>query len=46
MVKKRFLMVKKNYKYFLDYLYNDFTIIYYNTIWDKVSADIKKQFDS
>ena len=72
--------MNKNYKYFIDYLYNDQKIkplhimltktsayvkgydgqtkwMYflieddgllekYNTIWDKVSADIKKEFDS
>ena len=61
-------MAKKNYKYFIGYLY-DINITYvknydgqtnwmyfliedndllekYNTIWDKVSADIKKEFDS
>ena len=72
-------MVKKNYKYFIDYIYDDYKVkpLYimlpktstyvkrydeqtklifflsvdndllekYNTIWDKVSADINK-FDS
>ena len=76
----RFLLVKKSYKYFIGYLYNDHkvkslsimlpkTSAYvkscdrqtkwmcfligdddllekYNTIWDKVSTDIKKEFDS
>ena len=63
-----FLLAKKNYKYFIGYLY-DSNITYvksydgqtnwmyfliedndllekYNTIWDKVSADINKEFDS
>ena len=76
----RFLIVKKNYKHFIGYLYNDHKVkpilimlsktstyvksydgqtklMYflvedddslgkYNTIWDKVSTDIKKEFDS
>ena len=75
----KFPLVKKNYKYFIGYLYNDNKVkplhimlpktsayvksydgqtkwMYfliedddllekYNTIWDKVSADIKKEFD-
>ena len=77
---KRFLLLKKNYKYFIGYLYNDHKIkplhiillktsayvkrfdgqtklMYfliedgdllelYNIIWDKVSTEIKKEFDS
>ena len=80
LVSNKILFREKNYKYFIDYLYNDHKIkplnimlpktsayvksydgktklIYfliedddllekYNTIWDKVSADIKKEFDS
>ena len=73
-------MVKKNYKYFIGYLYDDYKIkpLYimlpktktyvkifdgqtkwmyfliegdellekYSTVWNKVSADIEKEFDS
>ena len=76
----RYLLVKKNYKYFIGYLYDDYKIkpLYimlpktktyvkifdgqtkwmyfliegdellekYSTVWNKVSADIEKEFDS
>ena len=75
-----YLLVKKNYEYFIGYLYDDYKVKplhimlpktreyvksydgqtkwkyfliedddllqKYNTIWDKVSVDIKKEFDS
>ena len=47
---------EKNYKYFIGYLYDNRKVKplhimlpkleKYNIIWDKVSADIKKEFDS
>ena len=80
LVSRRISSGEKNYKCFIDYLYNDYKVkplhimlpktsayvksydgqtkwMYfliedddllekYNTIWDKVSADIKKEFDS
>ena len=80
LVSNRISFGEKNYKYFIDYLYNDHKVkplhimlpktsacvkscdgqtkwMYflikdddllekYNTIWDKVIADIKKEFDS
>ena len=48
LVSNKIYFCEKNYKYFIDYLYNDHKVNdhKYNTIRDKSSADNKKEFDS
>ena len=54
LVSNKISLGEKNYKHFIGYLYNgikyfliedDDLLEKYNTIWDKVSADIKKEFE-